>query len=79
MRDGVAYPAVLLTVGMTDSRVSPWDPAKMAARLQRATRSGKPVLLRVSFDEGHGFGSTKSQVDGEAADAYAFVLSQTRS
>ncbi len=79
VRDGVAYPAVLLTVGMTDSRVSPWDPAKMAARLQRATSSGKPVLLRVSFDEGHGFGSTKSQVDGEAADAYAFVLSQTRS
>jgi prolyl oligopeptidase len=78
VRNGVAYPAVLLTVGMTDSRVSPWDPAKMAARLQRATRSAKPVLLRVSFDEGHGYGSTKSQVDDEAADAYAFVLSQTR-
>ncbi len=79
LRDGVAYPAVLLTVGMTDSRVAPWDPAKMAARLQRATSSSKPVLLRVSFDEGHGFGSTKSQVDGEAADIYAFVLWQTRS
>jgi prolyl oligopeptidase len=78
LRDGEAYPAVLLTVGMTDPRVSPWDPAKMAARLQRATSSRKPVLLRVSFDEGHGFGSTKSQVDAEAADAYAFVLWQTR-
>jgi prolyl oligopeptidase len=76
--DGVAYPAVLLTVGMTDSRVAPWDPAKMAARLQAATSSAKPVLLRVSFDEGHGLGSTKSQADSEAADVYAFVLSQAR-
>jgi prolyl oligopeptidase len=74
VRDGSAYPAVLLTVGMTDSRVAPWDPAKMAARLQKATSSSNPVLLRVTFDEGHGIGSTKSQSDGEAADAYAFVL-----
>jgi prolyl oligopeptidase len=78
IKDGVAYPAVLLTVGMTDSRVAPWDPAKMAARLQKATSSSKPVLLRVSFDEGHGYGSTKSQIDEEATDAYAFVLWQTR-
>jgi prolyl oligopeptidase len=78
VQDGVAYPAVLLTVGMTDSRVSPWDPAKMAARLQRATTSANPVLLRVTFDEGHGIGSTKTQADEEAADVYAFVLSRTR-
>jgi prolyl oligopeptidase len=77
VKDGVAYPAVLLTAGMTDSRVAPWDPAKMAARLQKATSSSNPVLLRVSFDEGHGFGSTKSQADQEAADAYAFVLWST--
>jgi prolyl oligopeptidase len=78
VKDGVAYPSVLLTAGMTDSRVAPWDPAKMAARLQSATGSQKPVLLRVSFDEGHGLGSTKSQVDAETADVYAFVLRQTR-
>ncbi len=65
VKDGVAYPSVLLTAGMTDSRVAPWDPAKMAARLQSATGSRRPVLLRVSFDEGHGLGSTKSQVDAE--------------
>jgi prolyl oligopeptidase len=78
VRDGVPYPAVLLTAGMTDSRVSPWDAAKMAARLQRATASLNPVLLRVAFDEGHGLGSTKSQLDSEAADVYSFVLWHTR-
>ncbi|MFZ1102974.1 MAG: prolyl oligopeptidase family serine peptidase, partial [Hyphomicrobiaceae bacterium] len=78
VRDGVPYPAVLLTAGMTDSRVSPWEAAKMAARLQRATGSSNPVLLRVAFDEGHGLGSTKSQLDSEAADVYAFVLWRTR-
>ena len=78
VRDGVPYPAVLLTAGMTDSRVSPWEAAKMAARLQTATSSSNPVLLRVTFDEGHGLGSTKSQLDGEATDVYAFVLWRTR-
>jgi prolyl oligopeptidase len=78
VRDGVPYPAVLLTAGMTDSRVSPWEAAKMTARLQSATASSNPVLLRVAFDEGHGDGSTKSQLDSEAADVYAFVLWRTR-
>jgi prolyl oligopeptidase len=53
-----------------------WQPAKMAARLQAATSSGKPVLLRVDFDAGHGLGSTKSQVEAELADQYAFLLWQ---
>ncbi|MGV7210299.1 prolyl oligopeptidase family serine peptidase [Oxalobacteraceae bacterium A2-2] len=75
--DGVKYPAVLLTTGVTDPRVAPFHPAKMAARLQAATASGKPVLLRVDFDAGHGMGSTRAQQDAEAADTYAFVLSQT--
>lgn len=74
VRDGVHYPAVLFTVGMTDSRVEAWQPAKMTARLQRATRSGEPVLLRVNFDAGHGLGSTRSQIDEERADEFAFVL-----
>jgi prolyl oligopeptidase len=59
---------------MTDPRVEPWQAAKMAARLQKATSSGNPVLLRVTFDAGHGVGSTRSQVDDERADEYAFVL-----
>jgi len=77
VRDGVAYPAVLLTTGVTDPRVGPFHVAKMAARLQVASRSGKPVLLRVDFDAGHGVGSTRTQQDREAADTYAFLLWQT--
>jgi len=74
VKDGLAYPAVLLTTGMSDPRVEPWQAAKLAARLQRASSSGRPVLLRVTFDAGHGLGSTRTQLDQEAADVYAFVL-----
>jgi prolyl oligopeptidase len=74
--DGTKYPAVLLTTGATDPRVAPFHPAKMAARLQAASASGKPILLRVDFDAGHGVGSTRAQQDSEAADTYAFILWQ---
>jgi len=74
VKDGTRYPAVLLTVGMTDPRVEAWHGGKMAARLQKANRSANPILLRVSFDAGHGLGSTRSQIDDERADEFAFVL-----
>jgi prolyl oligopeptidase len=77
VKDGVAYPAVLLTTGVTDPRVGPFHVAKMAARLQAATASHRPILLRVDFDAGHGIGSTRTQQDLEAADTYAFLLWQT--
>jgi prolyl oligopeptidase len=77
VRDGVAYPAVLLTTGVTDPRVAPFHVAKMTARLQAASSSGKPILLRVEFDAGHGIGSTRSQQDREACDMYAFLLWRT--
>jgi prolyl oligopeptidase len=77
VKDGKPYPAVLLTTGVTDPRVAPFHVAKMAARLQAATSSHKPILLRVDFDAGHGIGSTRSQQDREAADTYAFLLWQT--
>ena len=76
--DGTPYPAVLLTTGITDPRVAPFHAAKMAARLQAASSSGRPVLLRVEFDAGHGVGSTRAQQDQEAADTFAFLLSQLR-
>jgi prolyl oligopeptidase len=77
VQDGVGYPAVLLTTGVTDPRVAPFHVAKMAARLQAATTSHRPILLRVDFDAGHGIGSTRTQQDQEAADTYAFLLWQT--
>ena len=76
VKDGVKYPAVLLTTGINDPRVEPWMSAKMAARLQAATTSGKPVLLRIDYDAGHGFGSTKRQRNEQNADIYAFLFQQ---
>jgi prolyl oligopeptidase len=76
VKDGVAYPAVMLTTGVNDPRVDPWQAAKMTARLQAASSSGKPILLRVDYDAGHGFGSTKMQRDQELADQMSFLLWQ---
>ncbi len=83
VEDGVAYPAALLTIGFRDARVDAWDPGKMAARLQAARASsvgsiggaGKPVLLRVDFEGGHGTGV--AQVVDETTDLFAFLLWQT--
>jgi len=74
VKDGTKYPAVLLTHGVNDPRVDVWHSTKMAARLLAATTSGKPVLLRLDYDSGHGIGSTKSQVLDERADLFAFML-----
>ena len=74
IRNGVAYPAVLLETGAQDPRVEPWIVAKMAARLQAATSSGEPILLRVSYKSGHGFGSTEAQEASAMTDELAFLL-----
>ena len=76
VKPNIAYPAVLLTTGVNDPRVAPWQAAKMTARLQASTRSGKAILLRVDYDAGHGLGSTKSRRDDELADEVAFLLWQ---
>jgi prolyl oligopeptidase len=76
VKDGVAYPAVMLTHGMNDPRVEPWNTAKMGARLQAASDGAKPVILRLDFESGHGIGDTKTQISREVADTYAFILWQ---
>jgi prolyl oligopeptidase len=80
VKDGVVYPAALFTTGYNDPRVDSWQPGKMAARLQAVNAglggSGHPVLLRVDFAGGHGFGSTKQQAIEETADEFAFLLWQ---
>jgi len=72
--DGTPYPAVLLTVGLNDLRVPTWQPSKMTARLQAATTSGRPVLLRVDPHAGHGLGSTRAQHAELTADIFAFLM-----
>jgi prolyl oligopeptidase len=68
----------MLTTGINDPRVEPWMSGKMAARLQAASSSGKPILLRIDFDAGHGIGSTKKQRNEELADVYAFLFQQLK-
>ncbi len=74
VRDAVKYPAVMVMTGFNDPRVASWQAGKMAARLEAATESGNPVLLRVDYDAGHGVGSTKTQRQVEMADEYSFLL-----
>ncbi len=73
---GVKYPAVMLTTGINDPRVDSWQAAKMGAALQANTTSGKPVLIRVDYDAGHGIGSTRPQNEALQADEYSFLLWQ---
>jgi prolyl oligopeptidase len=74
---GTRYPAVLFKTGMNDPRVDPWQMGKMAARMQAATSSGKPVLLRVDFAGGHGgMGGTQKQRHESIADEWSFLLWQ---
>jgi|HubBroStandDraft_2_1064218.scaffolds.fasta_scaffold09714_2 prolyl oligopeptidase len=73
VKDGTQYPAVLVTTGLNDPRVSSWEPAKFAARLQ-ASGTTNPVLLRVEAEAGHGIGSTKTQNDELYADMFSFIF-----
>jgi prolyl oligopeptidase len=54
-----AYPAFVFTVGLNDKRVAPWMTGKMAARMQALSTSGRPVVVRIDADAGHGIGSTR--------------------
>jgi prolyl oligopeptidase len=77
LKDRTAYPAVLLTTGVNDPRVDPWQMNKMTARLQAATSSGRPVLLRVDYDAGHGgIGATRTQHTALLTDQFSFLLWQ---
>ena len=72
---GTRYPAVLLTAGADDPRVDAWRAKKMAAALQAASPSGRPVLLRVS-GFGHGMGTPLDERIAELADVNAFLFLQ---
>jgi prolyl oligopeptidase len=76
VKDGVHYPATMITTGMNDPRVVPWEPGKMAARMEAAT-NGKPVLLRVDYHGGHGtIGGTRAQTEELLADQWSFLFWQ---
>lgn len=76
VQDGTAYPAVLLTTGENDPRVDPAESRKMTARLQAATGSAAPILLRTSANTGHGGSDSLSEQIAQAVDIYAFLFDQ---
>ena len=78
VRDGTAYPAVLLATAESDTRVDPMHARKMAARLQAATASDRPVLLRLEARAGHGAGKPLNKVLDELTDTWTFVFWQLR-
>jgi prolyl oligopeptidase len=73
---GTKYPALLFYHGFNDPRVPVWMSAKAAARFQAATSSGRPVLLDIDYESGHGIGSTQAQLILRRTDLLAFLLWQ---
>jgi oligopeptidase B len=68
------YPAILAMAGLTDPRVTYWEPAKWIARLRTTMTGGGPVLLRTNMGAGHGGASGRFKRLDEVAIAYAFAL-----
>ena len=71
--DGTAYPAVLFLTGANDPRVNPANSRKMTARLQAASSSALPILLRTSSTSGHGASSLDEGL-AQQADVYTFLF-----
>jgi prolyl oligopeptidase len=76
VKKGTAYPAVLLLTGANDPRVDPMQSRKMTARLQAATSSGLPILLRTSSNTGHGLATPLTERIDESVHYYAFLLNE---
>jgi prolyl oligopeptidase len=77
VKDGTAYPAVLLMTAESDSRVDPMHARKMAARLQEATSAeDRPILLRQETKAGHGAGKPIAKQLDEQTDIYSFLFGQ---
>ena len=76
VKDGTAYPAILFPTGENDHRVNPMQSRKMTARLQAATSSGHPILLRTSSSAGHGIGTAVDEQIEEESDVLSFLFDQ---
>jgi prolyl oligopeptidase len=76
VKDSVRYPAVLFLTGANDPRVDPMQSRKMTARLQAATPSDVPILLRTSANSGHGAGTPLSERIEQTVDVFAFLFDQ---
>lgn len=79
IKGGTAYRGVLPVHGINDPRVDVWHSANSSARLQAASSSGRPALLRLNLQAGHGIGGTASQADAQRADIQAFMCGRPAS
>jgi oligopeptidase B len=70
----LAYPAIFAHGGLSDPRVTWWEPQKWVARLRAHTTSGRPVLLKVNLEAGHGGASGRFDHLEEVALDYAFAI-----
>ena len=69
-----AYPPILATGGLSDPRVTYWEPAKWVARLRENTTGAAPILLKMNMDAGHGGASGRFDFLKEIALDYAFAI-----
>ena len=76
VKDGTAYPAILMPTGENDHRVNPMESRKMTARLQAANSSDHPILLRTTSNAGHGIGTSLDEQIEEQADVFSFLFDQ---
>jgi prolyl oligopeptidase len=74
VKDGICYPATLVTTGDHDDRVVPAHSYKFVSELQAKQKCDRPVLIRIETKAGHGAGRSTEVVINETADKYAFTL-----
>ena len=77
LREGVEYPATLVTTGDHDDRMVPAHSFKFAAELQHCHAGNRPVLIRIDTNAGHGAGKPTSKRIEETADIFAFIFENT--
>ncbi len=76
VKEGVCYPATLVTTGDHDDRVVPAHSFKFAAELQAKQKCSNPTLIRIAVNAGHGAGRSTEQIVNETADKFGFALYQ---
>ena len=76
VKEETPYPAILFLTGENDHRVNPMESRKMTARLQAASSSDHPILLRTTADAGHGIGTALDERIEQGADLFSFLFDQ---
>ncbi|MFI3281742.1 MAG: prolyl oligopeptidase family serine peptidase [Rikenellaceae bacterium] len=77
IKDGVNYPATLVTTGDHDDRVVPAHSFKFTAQMQHSDGGKNPILIRIESNAGHGAGKPTSKKIDELTDTYAFLFQNT--